>query len=307
MEKQAATLPDETPVFDDARCAMQRTRYAGAMVKRSAPPAARKPAVRRTTTATPAKAAKAKNAIRGKKPATTKAKVAAPAKPRPAPAKKAAPSPHRAASAVSAPPDPKPPRTAAQRDRRFNLLLHTACLKAGTAAAFSSITAKVPLLGRLAPVLLGSVSDAVSLPSIQKQLVRDVLDIYALEFSDAEQRGVILLATGADLGAQTLSDQMVEQILAQFGIGYLRLVTTRMLPLAGIATDIAAAIATTYTVGRRAQVLCNLPGSGARNLSELLRGLSGIDQRRLFVWSGEALRLALRPFRSVLLSLRPGG
>jgi hypothetical protein len=31
-----------------------------------------------------------------------------------------------------------------------------------------------------------------------------------------------------------------------------------------------------------------------------LRGLTGIDQRRLLSWSGEALKLALAPFRSVL-------
>lgn len=264
------------------------------MAKRTAPPAARKPAARRGAGSAPRTPATAKKTpAPGRKAATAAAKRSATER-----------------GATATPPRPateaRPERTPAQRDRRFNLLLHTACLKAGTAAAFSSITARVPLLGRLAPVLLGSIGNAVSLPAIQKQLVRDVLDIYALELSDAEQRGVVLLATGAELGAQTLSDQMAEQILAQFGAGYLRLVGARMLPLASVASDIAAAIATTYTVGKRAQVLCNLPGSGARNLGELLRGLTAIDQRRLFAWSAEALRLALRPFRNVLLSLRPG-
>lgn len=265
------------------------------MAKRSVPPAA-KPVARSRSTASvsPRKATKAKktSAKKKAKPAASPTSVE----------RKRAPAARKAAATSK--PDTPPVLTAGQRDRRFNLLLHTACLKAGTAAAFSSISAKVPLLGRLAPVLLGSITDAASLPSLQKSLVRDVLELYALDLSDAEERGVILLATGANLGAQTLSEQMVQQILEQFGTGYLRLVTTRMLPLASIATDIAAAIATTYTVGKRAQVLCSLPGTGARNLGELLRGLSVIDQRRLYVWSGEALRLALRPFRSVLLSLR---
>lgn len=255
------------------------------MAKRTVPPAAKTAARSRRTAKAPARKT--------------------PARKTPAPAKPAAKAPaHESRADTPKITEPAPALTAGQRDRRFNLLLHTACLKAGTAAAFTSITAKVPLLGRLAPVLLGSIGNAVSLPSLQKSLVRDVLELYALDLSDAEERGVILLATGANLGAQTLSDQMVQQILAQFGNGYLRLVTTRMLPLASIATDIAAAIATTYTVGKRAQVLCSLPGTGASNLAELLRGLSAIDQRRLYVWSGEALRLALRPFRSVLLSLR---
>ena len=38
---------------------------------------------------------------------------------------------------------------------------------------------------------------------------------------------------------------------------------------------------------------------------DLLRGLTGIDQRRLFSWSGEALKLALMPFRGVM-SMIPG-
>ena len=52
-----------------------------------------------------------------------------------------------------------------------------------------------------------------------------------------------------------------------------------------------------------AQALCKLPGTGARDLSDLLRGLSGIDQTRLFKWSGEALSLALKPARARIEAL----
>jgi hypothetical protein len=195
--------------------------------------------------------------------------------------------------------------SAAERDRRFNLIVHTACLKAGSAAAISALTSKVPLLGRLAPLLLGSIVDTAAVARIHQQLIRDTLDLYDLELSELEEQGVILLATAANLGARQLSKQMVDQIIKQLGGRYLQPVATRMLPLASLVTDIASAVASTYAVGKRAQVLCNLPGAGARNLGELLRGLSGIDQRRLFNWSGEALKLALLPFKSVL-SLRAG-
>ncbi len=43
-----------------------------------------------------------------------------------------------------------------------------------------------------------------------------------------------------------------------------------------------------------------------RNLGELFRGLSGIDQTRLFKWSGEALTLAIKPFRGALSAILPG-
>lgn len=189
---------------------------------------------------------------------------------------------------------------AAERDRRFNLMLQTTCMKAGSAAAISAITTRIPLLGRLAPVLIGSVVETMSIARIHQTLVRETIELYDLELSELEEKGVILLATAGNLGAQQLSKAMTEQLVRQLGGRYLSVFTTRALPIATLMSEIAAAIASTYAVGKRAQALCNLPGTGARNLGELLRGLSGIDQRRLLGWTGEALKLALTPFRSVL-------
>jgi hypothetical protein len=234
-------------------------------------------------------------------PAAKTAKRAAPR------ARKASPAPPRvrAAKAAAAPTEAPRKLTPAERDRRFNLLLQTACLKAGSSAAVVAITSKVPLLGRMAPMMLGSMRETLALPRIQQQLVRDTLDLYDLDLTELEERGVILLATAGNLGAQKLSQQMVEQMVKQLGGRYLQLIATRALPLASLVGEIGSAITSTYTVGKRAQVLCNLPGTGARNLGDLLRGLTGIDQRRLLSWSGEALKLALGPFRSVL-SMIPG-
>jgi uncharacterized protein (DUF697 family) len=192
------------------------------------------------------------------------------------------------------------PRTAAQREAAFDTLVRNACLKAGTAAAISSLTRRVPLLGRLAPTLLGPLAETVALAQVQKALVAGVIELYGVELSEPEQRGVVLLATATDIGAQQLSKRSMEAILKQFGDGLVRGIAARVLPVASILAEITAAVASTYTVGKRAQALCKLPGTGAGNLAELLRGLSGIDQARLLNWSGEAFRLALMPFKSVL-------
>jgi hypothetical protein len=189
-------------------------------------------------------------------------------------------------------------RTPAERDRRFNLMLQTACLRAGSAVAVTTITRKVPLLGKLAPSLFDERSEVFSLGRLQHELVRDIIELYDLELTDLEERGVILLATAVAEGAHLLSKQMAERIVTQIGGRYLQPVATRILPLASLVTEIASAISSTYAVGRRAQALCSLPGSG--NLGDLLRGLSGIDERRLFTWSGEALRRALMPLRGVM-------
>lgn len=264
------------------------------------PPAKRKPV---TDTAASGKRAVAKARASGGSKAPKAAKVAARA-----PAK----TPRRAAGTVPpvaarapAPPPTRAVLSSSERDRRFNLILQTACLKAGSAAAISTISNRIPLLKRLAPALMGNVTETLSLGRLQHQLVRDTLDLYDLDLSDLEEKGVILLATAGSLGSQQLSRQMVDQLVKQLGGRYLSLLTTRALPLASLVGEIAASIASTYAVGKRAQVLCNLPGTGARNLGDLLRGLTGIDQRRLLSWSAEALKLALTPFRSVL-SLIPG-
>jgi hypothetical protein len=256
---------------------------------------ARAPSRPSRSAARPRSAAPAKKAVRkAAKPAPARAEEAARGK---------APAP-RSRALVVAQEEPRK-LTPTERDKRFNLMLQAACLKAGSSAAVTAITSRIPLLGKMAPMLMGSVKETLALPRIQQQLVRDTLDLYDLDLSELEERGVILLATAGNFGAKQLSQQMVEQLARQLGGRYLQLIATRALPLAALVGEIAAAIASTYTVGKRAQVLCSLPGTGARNLSELLRGLTGIDQRRLFTWSGEALKLALAPFRSVL-SMIPG-
>lgn len=196
--------------------------------------------------------------------------------------------------------------TVDQRERKFNSLVQSACLKAGTAAAISTITHKVPFLGRLAPVILGSAAESMALAKIQTQLVRDIITLYEVDLTDPEERGVVLLATAARVGAAHLSKLTVDQLVKQLGGVLYRPVLARVLPLAAVATDISAAVASTYAVAKRAQALCTLPGTGARDLSDLLRGLSGIDQTRLYKWSAEALGLALKPFRGALTALIPG-
>jgi hypothetical protein len=195
---------------------------------------------------------------------------------------------------------------ASARERRFNLILQTACLKAGTAAAISTISSKVPFLGKLAPVMLGSVGEALVLAKVQQQLVREIVELYEVELSDIEERGVVLLATAVNIGAQQISKATVEQLIEQLSGRLYRPVVSRVLPLASVATEVAAAVAGTYAVGKRAQALCKLPGTGAKDLSELLRSLSGIDQARLYRWTSDAVMMALKPFRGVLISMIPG-
>jgi uncharacterized protein (DUF697 family) len=268
-------------------------------------PAAKPAAAKRSPPA--AKAARKAPAAGRRKASEPDAHAAAPASAPSKPARTAAAPPRpRPTARAKAPPREGKAIAASARERRFNLILQTACLKAGTAAAISTISSKVPFLGKLAPVMLGSVGEALVLAKVQQQLVREIVELYDVELSDAEERGVVLLATAVNIGAQQISKATVEELIEQLSGRLYRPVVSRVLPLASVATEVAAAVAGTYAVGKRAQALCKLPGTGAKDLSDLLRSLSGIDQARLYRWTSDAVMLALKPFRGVLMSMIPG-
>ncbi len=278
--------------------------------------ATRKPAAKKR--ARPASSADDRTAAprpRGKPASadTTERRPAEPGRraPRKTPAKKRASAAGRRKAGQAAPPpaaEPVEPKrlTGSARERRFNLLVQTACLKAGTAAAINTISATVPVLGRLAPVVLGSVGETLVLEKIRQQLVHDIIELYHVELSDAEEQGVVLLATAVNIGAQQISKTDVEALIEQLSGRLYRPLVARVLPLASVATEVAAAVASTYAVGKRAQALCRLPGTGARDLSDLLRSLSGIDQAKLYSWTADAVAVALKPFRGVLMQMLPG-
>lgn len=264
---------------------------------RASTAAAAPAAAKRTAAKTAAGAGKAKVQA---KPAAKRAKAKPDQQAQPAKANRTAASKRASDAATAAEPKRARPRTAGQRDTAFDTLVRNACLKAGTAAAISSLTRRVPLIGRLAPSVLGPLAETVALAQVQRELVREVIELYEVELSEPEQRGVVLLATATNIGAQQLSKRSMDAILKQFGDGVIGGIAQRVLPMASILAEITASVASTYTVAKRAQALCKLPGTGAGNLADLLRGLSGIDQQRLLSWSGEAFKLALMPFRGAL-------
>src|SRR5690606_3280068 len=143
------------------------TRYASAMAGQSTtrrePPAPAKP--RRRT-----RAAKAETQGDGAPAAKARARKAsakssAPGRAAGAPARKSATakrtgttpaqekSPRKAAAPAR---KPARPLSEAERASRFRMLLHTTCLKAGSAAAATAIATRVPLLNRVAPMLVGA-------------------------------------------------------------------------------------------------------------------------------------------------------
>ncbi|MEZ5465049.1 MAG: hypothetical protein R3F22_07490 [Lysobacteraceae bacterium] len=262
-------------------------------------PAARVSA-RKKTAKTARKATTAKTTSkRGSKASTTKKTVPKKAVKRTA-AKKPTASRRTTKNAA-----PSKPLTGEELDRRCLRLIHAACLKAGSGAIAGGLIEKVPMLGKLAPLLIGKLSDRDAPAQIQRRLVLDILELHAIRLNELEERAVILLATAVGGSAREISQRSLELLVERSGISRLggslgRPIINRLLPVASLASDGATTITATYAIGRRAQALCRIGNGQAQDLGELLHGLTGIDQRRLISWSGSAFRLAISPFRAAL-------
>ena len=183
-------------------------------------------------------------------------------------------------------------------------LLRNACVRAGTAAAVGSLSARIPVLGWVAPSVLSIFTDKLSVKQIQDDLIRDLLAQAEAQFTLREQAAVALLARTAQIGTQQLSQRTLDALLRPLGNSGLAATLGRTLPMAAIAADILAAVASTWLVGQRTRAMCQLPGQQGTSATDVLSSLSGIDQKRLLGWSAEALKQVVLPLRSLLNLLR---
>ena len=260
-------------------------------------------AARKKSSGTAKKPARKKAASKSARSPSTQAatKKAAPRKKASGrPATKKAPSRRKAASE-----NPARPLTGEELDRRCLRLIHAAWLKSGSGAIAGGLIERVPMLGKLAPLLLGKLGERDAPGQIQRRLVLDILELYDIRLNEMEERAVILLATAVGGSAREISQRSLEQLVERSGISRFggslgRPIINRLLPVASLASDGATTITATYAIGRRAQALCRIGNGQAQDLGELLHGLTGIDQRLLISWSGSAFRLAVAPFRAAL-------
>lgn len=183
-------------------------------------------------------------------------------------------------------------------------LLRNACIRAGTAAAVASLSSRIPVLGWVAPSVLSVFTDKLSVKQIQDELIRAVIDQSETTFTLREQAAVALLARTAQVGTQHLSQRTLDALLRPLGNSGLVATLGRTLPMAAIAADIFAAVASTWLVGQRTRAMCQLPGQQGTSATDVLSSLSGIDQKRLLGWSAEALKQVVLPLRSLLNLLR---
>lgn len=177
-------------------------------------------------------------------------------------------------------------------ERLQNWLVRRKCLHAGAVAALSSAVPRLPLVGAGAGALLGDLADRDSLIHLQADLVLEIFALYEVRLPASAERMAVLAIAATQLTQGTVGEgliQAVEQASRKVFGGFL---LRRALPLADIAAQTASSIATTYAIGQRAAAIARFKDAPLTQWPDLLRAVSGIDERTLARFAGAATRTA---------------
>ena len=181
--------------------------------------------------------------------------------------------------------------------RLVKMLIKKKCMQAGMVGAMTSGAAIVPELGTVATLTIGTLTDIRMSLKMQAELVLEIAEVYGYRFdtaenmttSAAEKRNILLLVTGASVGAEELLSlggkrltQAAEQRLAQRSV-------LKAIPFVGIGISAGTNMLSTYVIGTRANAYFQLGPAAVGEWGESLRAISGIDERKLTRWLGELL------------------
>jgi uncharacterized protein (DUF697 family) len=212
----------------------------------------------------------------------------------------------------------KPPRVAARSkqivarktpDDEFLALLRRKCVRAASVGALTAIGESIPGLSRALGFIFGELLDAKFLAAIQRELVEDTFVLYGLELPPALHDTIVKRVQMIGAGASIASDAVVRRML-QHAVGKLGgFVARRALPLTAIASSAFSNAAVTYAIGKRAQAVARLRDAPITAMPDAIRAFSGVDERRMFEWSLEAVKsslgLAGKALRGLVKSASP--
>jgi uncharacterized protein (DUF697 family) len=176
------------------------------------------------------------------------------------------------------------------KDAEFLALLRRKCLHAASVGALTAAGESIPGLGRVLGFVFGELLDAQFLARIQRELIEETIALYKVDLAppvrDALIGRVQVLGTSASIAGDAVMRRLIQRSLT--GIG--GVVARRVMPLATIASSAFSNAAVTYAIGKRAQAVAQLQGAPLDAVPDALRAFSGVDERRVFDWTAEAVK-----------------
>jgi hypothetical protein len=176
-------------------------------------------------------------------------------------------------------------------------LLHTACVKAGAAAALQVALDRLPMLKPFLPRAITHHARGDAPERIQRVLVKEIYHRYGVRPAAWEIEGILAVAQSQSVLTPLASQAGLESILRAWIPNRLSSPLIRYTPLEPLVTATAKSVAATWAAGRYADSVCRLRRAGADWLPAPLAQAMDMAPATLRKWSTEALNLALPPLR----------
>ena len=175
--------------------------------------------------------------------------------------------------------------------------LHTACVKAGAAAALQVTLERLPLLKPFLPNTVTSAARGDAPERIQRLLIKDIYTRYRLKPARWEVEGILAVAQTQSVLTPLASQEGLKAVMRTWIPERLSRPLIRYTPLQPLTTACAKAVAATWAAGRYADSVCRLRKAGADWLPAPLADALSLAPATLRNWSAEALALALPPLK----------
>lgn len=175
--------------------------------------------------------------------------------------------------------------------------LHTACVKAGAAAALQVSLERLPLLKPFLPKPISNAARGDAPERIQRLLIKDIYARYQLKPAGWEIEGILAVAQTQSVLTPLATQEGLRAVMRSWMPDRLSKPLMRYTPLQPLITATAKSVAATWAAGRYADSVCRLRKAGADWLPAPLADALNLAPATLRNWSAEALALALPPLK----------
>lgn len=174
-------------------------------------------------------------------------------------------------------------------DAQFLALLRRKCIRAASVGAMTAAAEAIPGLSQAFGLVFGELIDAQFLAAIQRELVEDTFALYGFKLPSSVHGMVVnkvqVFGAGAGIAGDALMRRGLQRTLGKLG----SMVARRVAPVVSIVSSAFSNALVTYAIGKRAQAVARLRDAPLTGMPEVLRAFSGVDERRVYAWTIEAV------------------
>ena len=190
------------------------------------------------------------------------------------------------------------------RDAQFLDILRGKCVRAASCGALTATAGAIPGLGRVLGLVFGELLDANMLAIIQRQLVEETFELYEFNLPNHLHASVVANVQRLGVAAGVSGDLVVRGTVRRALGSASGQLFRRAVPLTAVLSSALVNASVTYAIGKRAQSVAQLRDTSIKGRADLLRGFSGIDERRIYAWSMTAVKGSLSSISQTLRRMR---